>query len=66
MHPFDPHRTIAHQTEAETGRMSLGDSKSLEGSPSFEKVFREIGLILLICLGLPVAVELVTRLAAFL
>jgi hypothetical protein len=42
------------------------ERKSLEGSPSVGKIFGEIGLMLLVCLALPVAVALLMRLWALL
>lgn len=62
MQLFDPHRVALRRSGAAAQNNSTG-SKSLHGSPTFEKVASEIGLILLVALGLPVAVALVVRLA---
>jgi hypothetical protein len=64
MQSFDPHRVALRRTGAATAQNNSTDSKSLHGSPSFEKVASEIGLILLLALGLPVVVALFARLAA--
>jgi hypothetical protein len=63
MHTFDPHRIALRRPDTAAARNDAGGSKSLDGTPPFGKIMSEIGLILLVALGLPVAVALLARIA---
>ena len=66
MQRLDPHRLALRRTGATGTQDDARDCKSLDGPPSFEKIAGEIGFILLVALGLPVAMAVLVRLAAWL
>ena len=63
MQPFDPFRRNPYRAPKQSAGRGLGYADPSADSPSFNEVIREMGLILLACLGLAAVFELVSRLA---
>lgn len=61
MQPYDPHRKIPNRLRVGSDSGEPGLGRSLEGVPAVNEVFREIGITLLVCLALPVGVQVLMR-----
>jgi hypothetical protein len=63
MQPFHPHRTIPSRNRTEVTARTAGQLGISENAPTFSDIFGEIGIVILVCLGLSLMAEVIVKMS---